>query len=119
MNRRQFNLGLSSMLLNPTQIFAAQKQERDYKGLVEEVERFIMEKTYLGQEIAKIDEESNGVKIEVDKNKGFAIGNGIVFMLFLLIPIIGIILVLPLSVTAASTRTLKILHGNPQIVYEK
>lgn len=55
----------------------------------------------------------------VDKNKGFAIGNGIVFMLFLLIPIIGIILVLPLSVTAASTRTLKILHGNPEIVYEK
>lgn len=55
----------------------------------------------------------------VDKNKGFAIGNGIVFMLFLLIPIVGIILVLPLSVTAASTRTLKILHGNPEIVYEK
>lgn len=55
----------------------------------------------------------------VDKNKGFALGNGIVFMLFLLIPIIGIILVLPLSVTAASTRTLKILHGNPHIVYEK
>ena len=48
----------------------------------------------------------------VDKNKGFAIGNGIVFMLFLLIPIVGIILVLPLSVTAASTRTLKILHQN-------
>lgn len=55
----------------------------------------------------------------VDKNKGFAVGNGIVFMLFLLIPIVGIILVLPLSVTAASTRTLKILHGNPEIVYEK
>lgn len=55
----------------------------------------------------------------VDKNKGFALGNGIVFMLFLLIPIIGIVLVLPLSVTAASTRTLKILHGNPHIVYEK
>jgi CysZ protein len=50
----------------------------------------------------------------VGKNKGFAIGNGIVFMLFLLIPIIGIVLVLPLSVTAASTRTLKILHGNPK-----
>tara|TARA_R110002126_G_scaffold124451_4_gene266538 strand:+ start:44659 stop:45429 length:771 start_codon:yes stop_codon:yes gene_type:complete len=48
----------------------------------------------------------------VDKNKGFAVGNGIVFMLFLLIPIVGIILVLPLSVTAASTRTLKILHQN-------
>ena len=55
----------------------------------------------------------------VDKNKGFAIGNGIVFMLFLLIPIVGIILVLPLSVTAASTRTLKILHGNAQLTYEK
>ncbi|PQJ78938.1 EI24 domain-containing protein [Polaribacter porphyrae] len=55
----------------------------------------------------------------VDRNKGFAIGNGIVFMLFLLIPVIGIIIVLPLSVTAASTKTLKILHGNTQIVYEK
>jgi CysZ protein len=55
----------------------------------------------------------------VDKNKGYATGNGIVFMLFLLIPILGIILVLPLSVTAASTSTLKILHRNPKIVYEK
>lgn len=55
----------------------------------------------------------------VDKNKGFAVGNGIVFMLFLLIPIVGIILILPLSVTAASTRTLKILHGNTQLTYEK
>ncbi len=55
----------------------------------------------------------------VKRNKGFAIGNGLVFILFLLIPIIGIIFVLPLSVTAASTKTLKILHGNPQLVYEK
>jgi CysZ protein len=55
----------------------------------------------------------------VKRNKGFAIGNGIVFMLFLLIPIVGIIFVLPLSVTAASTKTLKIIHGNPQLVYEK
>ena len=43
----------------------------------------------------------------VKKNKGIAIGNGIVFMLFLLIPIIGVILVLPLSVTAATTETIK------------
>ena len=43
-------------------------------------------------------------------NKGLAIGNGIVFMLFLLIPIIGVILVLPLSVTAATTETIKQIH---------
>lgn len=43
----------------------------------------------------------------VKNNKGLAIGNGIVFMLFLLIPIIGVILVLPLSVTAATTETIK------------
>jgi len=55
----------------------------------------------------------------VSKNKGFAIGNGIVFMLFLLIPIVGIIIVLPLSVTAASTKTLKLIHGKTELVYEK
>lgn len=43
----------------------------------------------------------------VKRNKGLAIGNGIVFMLFLLIPFIGIIIVLPLSVTAATTETIK------------
>ncbi|WP_347923152.1 EI24 domain-containing protein [Pontimicrobium sp. SW4] len=45
----------------------------------------------------------------VRKHRGIAIGNGIVFMLFLLIPIIGVILVLPLSVTAASTKTIEAL----------
>lgn len=45
----------------------------------------------------------------VQKNRGTAIGNGIVFMLFLLVPIVGIILVLPLSVTAASTKTIALL----------
>ncbi len=43
----------------------------------------------------------------VKKNKGLAIGNGIVFMLFLLLPVVGVILVLPLSVTAATTETIK------------
>lgn len=54
----------------------------------------------------------------VRKNKGFAIGNGIVFMLFLLIPVIGIIIVLPLSVTAASKKTVKLMHNKHEIVYE-
>lgn len=43
----------------------------------------------------------------VQKNRGLAIGNGIVFMLFLLIPVVGVILVLPLSVTAATIQTVK------------
>ncbi|GGW38171.1 EI24 domain-containing protein [Arenibacter certesii] len=46
----------------------------------------------------------------VKQNKGLAIGNGLVFMLFLFIPIIGVILVLPLSVTAATTRTVALLN---------
>ena len=43
----------------------------------------------------------------VKNNKGLAIGNGIIFMLFLLVPVIGVVLVLPLSVTAATTETIK------------
>ena len=46
----------------------------------------------------------------VGNRKGFAIGNGIVFMLVLLLPVIGVILVLPLSVTAASKHTVQFLH---------
>ena len=48
----------------------------------------------------------------VNKNKGVAIGNGIVFILFLVIPVIGVILVLPLSVTAATKETVKRLNQN-------
>ncbi|SRX72393.1 EI24 domain-containing protein [Aequorivita antarctica] len=47
----------------------------------------------------------------VRRNRGLAIGNGIIFMLMLLIPVVGIILVLPLSVTAASTETLRVLDN--------
>ncbi|MCW8980849.1 MAG: EI24 domain-containing protein [Altibacter sp.] len=46
----------------------------------------------------------------VKKHRGIAIGNGIVFMAMLFIPVLGIILVLPLSVTAASTETIAILR---------
>lgn len=45
----------------------------------------------------------------VRKHRGLAIGNGVVFILFLLIPVIGVILVLPLSVTAASLKTVEAL----------
>lgn len=48
----------------------------------------------------------------IRNHRGLAIGNGIVFMLFLLIPIIGVILVLPLSVTAASVKTVEALQLN-------
>ena len=47
----------------------------------------------------------------VRKHKGIAIGNGIVFILFLFIPVIGVILVLPLSVTAASIETVTLLKA--------
>ena len=51
----------------------------------------------------------------VKQHKGLAIGNGIVFMLFLLIPVIGVILVLPLSVTAATMTTIEKIHQKPAI----
>ena len=46
----------------------------------------------------------------VSKNKGTSIGNGSVFLLCLLIPILGVIIVLPLSVTAASIKTVELLN---------
>lgn len=45
----------------------------------------------------------------VKRNRGVAIGNGIVFMAMLLVPVIGIILVLPLSVTASTTETVRLI----------
>lgn len=47
----------------------------------------------------------------VQNNKGVALGNGIVFMLFLTIPVLGVILVLPFSVTAATVQTLKQINS--------
>ena len=46
----------------------------------------------------------------VKKNKGVAIGNGIIFIIMLIIPVIGVILVLPLSVTASTTETIRLIQ---------
>ena len=46
----------------------------------------------------------------VKQHKGVAIGNGIVFILILMIPIIGVLLVLPLSVVSATKETVKRVH---------
>ena len=46
----------------------------------------------------------------VKENKGIAIGNGLVFMLFLLIPFVGIIFIIPFSVTSATIATVKIIN---------
>ena len=46
----------------------------------------------------------------IQKNKGYSIGNGIIFMACLFITVIGIIIVLPLSVTAASLKTIELLN---------
>ncbi len=51
----------------------------------------------------------------VRRHKGAAIGNGIIFMLFLFIPVIGAIMVLPLSVTAATVKTVELLKLEKQI----
>ena len=82
-------------------------------GIVSTILLFLVQAYYAGfgnmdytlERHFKYDESIKFVK----QHRGVAIGNGIVFMLFLLIPFIGIILVLPLSVTAASTGTVTLL----------
>jgi len=54
----------------------------------------------------------------VKANRGIAIGNGLVFMGMLFIPVIGIILVLPFSVTAASRVTLEKLIAENRLQQE-
>jgi CysZ protein len=83
-------------------------------GIFSTVLLFIMQAYYVGfgnmdytlERHFKYKESINFVK----NNKGLAIGNGIVFLLFLFIPVIGVILVLPLSVTAVTTETIKQIH---------
>ncbi|MCM4150128.1 coproporphyrinogen III oxidase [Arenibacter sp. N53] len=88
-------------------------------GLVSTVLIFIIQAYYAGfgnmdytlERHFKYAESLNFVR----KNKGIAIGNGIVFMFFLFIPVIGVILVLPLSVTAATIRTVELLNVEKEI----
>ena len=84
-------------------------------GIVSTILMFLVQAYYAGfgnmdytlERHFKYDESIKFVK----QHRGLAIGNGIVFMLFLLIPVVGIILVLPLSVTAASTETVALLKA--------
>jgi len=46
----------------------------------------------------------------VKRNRGVATGNGIVFMLFLMVPVLGVLFVLPFSVTAATVETVKLIQ---------
>lgn len=45
----------------------------------------------------------------VKKHKGVAIGNGTIFTVMLFIPVIGVLMVLPLSVTAATSQTIRFI----------
>lgn len=49
----------------------------------------------------------------VRKNRAVAVGNGIGFLLLLLVPFVGVIMVLPFSVTAASVSTVRLLNNKP------
>jgi len=88
-------------------------------GIVSSILLFLLQSYYAGfgnmdYTLERHFKYSESIKF-VRKNRGLAIGNGIVFMLMLLIPVFGIILVLPLSVTAASTETLKVLEKSKQL----
>ena len=50
----------------------------------------------------------------IRQHRGLAIGNGIGFLLLLFIPVIGVILVLPLSVTSASVIAVDLLFDDDE-----
>jgi CysZ protein len=52
----------------------------------------------------------------IKQSRGYAIGNGMVFTALAFIPVIGIILVLPISVTAASKTTLELLKERKMLL---
>tara|TARA_B100000809_G_scaffold263877_2_gene318194 strand:+ start:504 stop:1262 length:759 start_codon:yes stop_codon:yes gene_type:complete len=55
----------------------------------------------------------------VKKNRGLAAGNGLLFILMLFIPILGITLTLPISTVAATIETLKRLEKDGKVVLLK
>ena len=55
----------------------------------------------------------------VKRNRGVAIGNGIVFMGMLFIPVVGIIMALPLSVTASTIETVKLIEKENREIASK
>lgn len=52
----------------------------------------------------------------VKKNKGIAVGNGLVFTLMLFIPFFGIMLALPVATVASTIDTIKKLHAENKLV---
>ncbi|MGV6832190.1 MAG: EI24 domain-containing protein [bacterium] len=50
----------------------------------------------------------------IRKHRGLAIGNGIGFLLLLFVPVVGIIMVLPLSVTSASVIAIDLLFDDDE-----
>ncbi len=83
-------------------------------GVVSSVLLFVVQSYYAGfgnmdYTLERYFKYSESIEF-IHKNRGLAIGNGIVFILVLLIPVVGILLVLPLSVTAGSVETLKVLN---------
>ena len=88
-------------------------------GIVASVLIFLIQSYYAGfgnmdytlERHFKYDESTKFVRA----NSGVAIGNGIVFMAMLFIPVIGIILVLPLSVTASTTETVRLIKESGKL----
>ncbi len=88
-------------------------------GIVASILIFLIQSYYAGfgnmdytlERHFKYDESTKFVRA----NSGVAIGNGIVFMAMLFIPVIGIILVLPLSVTASTTETVRLIKESGRL----
>ena len=55
-------------------------------------------------------------KAFVKKNRGIAVGNGLVFTFMLFIPLVGIMLTLPISTVASTLDTVKKLHPEKTFV---